>query len=151
MRREIFADAVRLFGKYHGDTIIDAGNLVDSLLEAELFEEARSLLREYIPVAQRTLGDRNYLPFDLRSAYARAISRDTSSSLSDVHEGVAILEDVVCTTQRVFGTTHPNFIEFRQDLEGARMRAYCSQCISAIFAATWCECVLAANHPVCDG
>ena len=27
MRREIFADAVRLFGKYHGDTIIDAGNL----------------------------------------------------------------------------------------------------------------------------
>ena len=104
------------------DTIIDAGNLVDSLLEAELFEEARSLLREYIPVAQRTLGDRNYLPFDLRSAYARAISRDTSSSLSDVHEGVAILEDVVCTTQRVFGTTHPNFIEFRQDLEGARMR-----------------------------
>ena len=56
-----------------------------------------------------------------RTNSARAIYRDTNSS-RDVHEAVAILEDVFRTTRRVFGLQHPIFAEYRQDLETARMR-----------------------------
>ena len=92
------------------------------LLDAELFEEARALVRDYIPVARRTLGDEHKFTLDFRSLYACAISRDTNSSRADVHEVVAILEDVVRTTRRVYGVQHPFFATYRGDLEGARMR-----------------------------
>ena len=93
----------------------------ESLIEAKLFEEARALVRDYIPVARRTLGTDHELTFELRTNSARAIYRDTNSS-RDVHEAVAILEDVFRTTRRVFGLQHPIFAEYRQDLENARMR-----------------------------
>ena len=77
--------------------------IADSLIEAELFEEARSLLREKIPVARRALGDLHDFTLSLRSYYANSISRDTNSSPNDVHDAVAIAEDVVRTARRVFG------------------------------------------------
>ena len=80
------------------------------------------MVRDYIPVARRTLGDEHKFTLDFRSLYACAISRDTNSSRDDVHEAVAILEDVFRTTRRVFGLQHPIFAEYRQDLETARMR-----------------------------
>ena len=92
------------------------------MINDDLFEEARTLLRDYIPRSRRTLGDRHDLTLTLRSNYAEAIYRDTSRSLSDLHEAVAILEDVVRTSRRVFGLQHPFFADYREDLEGARMR-----------------------------
>ena len=80
------------------------------------------MVRDYIPVARRVIGDEHKYTLDFRSLYACAISFDTNSSRADVHEAVAILEAVVRTTQRVFGIQHPFFTEYRQDLEGARMR-----------------------------
>jgi hypothetical protein len=103
------------------NTIIDAINLSDSLCTAKLFAEARSLLRDNFPVARRTLGTDHEFTLELRTNSARAIYRDTNSS-RDVHEAVAILEDVLRTTRRVYGVQHPFFAEYRQDLEGARMR-----------------------------
>ena len=73
-------------------------------------------------MARRTLGDEHKFTLDFRSLYACAISRDTNSSRADVHEVVAILEDVVRTARRVFGAEHPYFATYRQDLESARMR-----------------------------
>ena len=61
------------------------------------------------------------LTFELRTNSARAIYRDTNSS-RDVHEAVAILEDVLRTTRRVFGVQHPNFADYQEELESARMR-----------------------------
>ena len=121
MSREISADSSRIYGPDHENTIIDAINLSESLIEAKLFEEARSLLRDNIPVARRTLGDEHDLTLTLRSLYACTIYRDTNSSRA-VHEAVAILEDVLQTTRRVFGTSHPNVTEFGTYLENARMR-----------------------------
>ena len=79
------------------------------------------MLRDVIPVARRTLGTAHALTFELRTNSARAIYRDTNSS-RDVHEAVAILEDVVRTSRRVFGLQHPFFADYREDLENARMR-----------------------------
>ena len=104
------------------DAIIDADNLAGSLIEAGLFEEALSLLRDMIPRSRRTLGDEHKFTLDFRSRYACAISQDTNSSCDDVHEAVAILEDVVRTSRRVFGLQHPFFANYREDLENARMR-----------------------------
>ena len=59
--------------------------------------------------------------FCVDQRFAWAIYRDTNSS-RDVHEAVAILEDVLRTTRRVFGLQHPFFATYRQDLESARMR-----------------------------
>ena len=54
--------------------------------------------------------------------YAEAIYRDTNSARSHMHEAVAILEDVLRTTRQVFGVQHPNFADYREELETARMR-----------------------------
>ena len=121
MRREIFVARSRHRGPDHENTIIDAINLSESLIEAKLFEETRSLLRDNIPVARRTLGTDHEFTLDLRSLYACTIYCDTNSS-RDVHEAVAILEDVVRTTRRIYGVQHPDFASYRKDLETARMR-----------------------------
>ena len=59
--------------------------------------------------------------FERRHGFAEVVECG-AGVLRDVHEAVAILEDVLRTTRRVFGTSHPNFIEYREDLESARMR-----------------------------
>ena len=69
----------------------------------------------------RPLGNGHDLTLALQTNYACAIYRDTNSS-RDVHEAVVILEDVLQTTRRVFGTSHPNFMEYGKYLESARMR-----------------------------
>ena len=120
MRREIFATSSRHRRPDHENRRIDAINLSESLIEAKLFKEARSLLRDNIPVARRTLGGGSEYTLELRTNSARAISRDTNSSR--VHEAVAILEDVLRTTRQVFGVQHPNFADYQEELESARMR-----------------------------
>ena len=122
MRREVFADSLRLNAPDDDDTIISAHHLSESLIHAKLFKEARTLLRKNIRVARRTRENGNELILDLRTTYVRAIYRDTDSSRSDVHEAVAISEDTVRTGRRVFGTEHPYFAGYQQDLEGAHMR-----------------------------
>ena len=73
-------------------------------------------------INERTIGNEHDLTLDLRNLFARAISRDPNSSRDDVHEAVTISEDVLRTTQRVFGTSHPYSRGSRKDLESARMR-----------------------------
>ena len=102
------------------NAIIDAINLADSLIDAKLFEEARSLLRDMIPTARR-LG-RYDNAFSLLSNYARAIYRDTNSSLGDLIDAVSVSEDVLHKARQVFGTQHPLFARYRKNLENARMR-----------------------------
>ena len=122
MRREILADSLRLNGPDDEDAILDAEKLVESLIEANLFKEAMSLLRDTIPTARRVLGEENDLTLCLRSHYACAISYDTNSSRARVHKAVAILKDVLQTSRRVFGNQHPIVEEFLRDLENTRMR-----------------------------
>ena len=73
-------------------------------------------------MARRVIGDEHKFTLDFRTNSARAISRDTNSSRADVHEAVAILEDVVRTSRRVFGAQHPFVARYRKDSESARMR-----------------------------
>ena len=80
------------------------------------------MLRDVIPRSRRALGNEHHRTLDLRWVDARAIYRDTNSSLGDLHEAVTTLEDVVRTTLRVMGAHHPDFSIYRGCLENARMR-----------------------------
>ena len=122
MRREIFADSLRLNGPDDEDTIIDALALVRSLINDYLYEEARTLVRDVLPRSRRTLGNGHYLTLDLQCEYACAISLDAKSPLGDVREAVAILEEAVRTIRRIMGAHHPDFAIYRGYLESASMR-----------------------------
>ena len=61
-------------------------------------------------------------PFHVTVVGAGGPNSLLGSSRDDLREVVAISEDVLRTTRRVFGTSHPNFISFRMGLENARMR-----------------------------
>ena len=57
LRREIYARDVAIFGSSHERTLLDGNNLGISLNKLELYDEARSLLRDQLlPAARRSLG-----------------------------------------------------------------------------------------------
>ena len=120
MRREIYAASSRLYGRDNEDTIIDAFNLAESLMRAELFGEAKTISRKTIPDARRALGADHDLTLVLRKVYADCVCHDTSASREDVAKAVAILEDVQQRVRRVFGDGHPNWRNLPAHLEAAR-------------------------------
>jgi hypothetical protein len=70
------------------------------------FEEARSLMRKTIPVAQRVLRDHD-LTFRMRTSYAEALYTDPDATLDDLREAVTTLEETERTARRVLGGAHP--------------------------------------------
>ena len=87
--------------------IVEANNYASSLIYLRRFEEAKALLREMIPVAQRVLGKGNITTLRLRTVYAAALNNDPSATLDDVREAVATLEGTERTARRVLGGAHP--------------------------------------------
>ena len=88
-------------------TLIAANNYADSLSSLNRFEEAKSVLREVIPVARRVLGENDTLPLRMRKVYAQALYEDPAATRGDLREAVTTLEDVERTARRVFGGAHP--------------------------------------------
>ena len=94
-----------------------ASSLINSL---QRFEEARSLLLQTMPVARRVLGDNDDLTLRMRAIYAEALCRDDGTTLDDIREAVAMLEDTARTTRRVFGSAHPLTTKIERNLRNAR-------------------------------
>jgi hypothetical protein len=106
LRREVYSGHLRLYGEEHGETLLEAGNLVSSLGLLERFGEAKSLLRKTMPVARRTLGDDSRTTLGMRKWYAQALYNDPAATLDDIREAVSILEDTDRTARRVLGGAH---------------------------------------------
>ena len=86
------------------------------------FEEAKSLWRKTMPVAQRVLGKNDAFTLTMRGNYARALYRNPGATLDDVREAVTTLEDTERTAWRVLGGTHPTVVsigEARRDSQAA--------------------------------
>ena len=96
-----------------------ANNLASSLLGLECFEEAKSLMRKMIPVAQRVLRD-DQITVGMRVNYARAIYENSAATLNDVREALTTLEETERTVRRVFGGAHPLATTIGLDLRDAR-------------------------------
>ena len=107
-------------GEEHAHTLIAANNCASSLLDLQRFEEAKSLLREMIPVARRVLGESDVTTLRMRWNYAEALRRDDGATLDDIREAVATLEDAEQTARRVLGGAHPLAVDILQALRDTR-------------------------------
>ena len=120
MRRDVYNGHVKLFGEQHVNTLLEANNYAAGLLHLQRFEEARSLLRQTIPVARRVLGESHELTLKMRDSHAVTLCNDPSAALDDVREAVATLEDVERIARRVLGGAHPTTSNVENNLRAAR-------------------------------
>ena len=88
-------------------TLTVASHYAATLIRIERFEEAKRVLRQVIPVAQRTLGTVHMCTVSLREDLARAMLQDGNSTLGEKREALRTLEDSLRVMRRVLGTQHP--------------------------------------------
>jgi len=120
MRRDVYLGYVKLLGEDDERTLISANNYAASLIEAERFEEAKSLLLKAIPATQRSLGESDDLTLKMRWYYAEALCRDAGTTLDDLREAETTLEDTARIARRVLGGAHPTVFEIGLSLRNAR-------------------------------
>ena len=111
---------MKLNGEEHGKTLTAANNYAISLVRGQRIEEAKSLLRKTIPVAQRILRDGDATMLQMRWNYARALCMDTGTTLDDLREAVTTLEETERIAQRVLGAVHPTTVGIERDLQISR-------------------------------
>jgi hypothetical protein len=120
LRQEVYSGRLRIDGDENEKTLRAAYNYAASLLEAKRIAEAKTLLREVIPVARRVLGEGNRLALKMRSLYAKALYNDPGATLDDLREAATTLEDTERIARRVLGSAHPLFGLIERDLQKAR-------------------------------
>ena len=120
MRRDVYFGYVKILGKQDYDSIREATNYADTLLNLERFKEARSLTRKMMPVARRVLGENDAITLNMRWSYARALYEDTSAALADLREAVTTLEEMERIVRRKFGSAHPLTKKIEVSLEEAQ-------------------------------
>ena len=107
LRRDVYSGRLKLLGEEHHNTLLAANNYAASFFNLRRFEEAKSLLRKTIPVAQRILGEGHRLALRMRTIYAVALSCNDGATLDDLREAVTTLEEIERTGRRVLGGAHP--------------------------------------------
>ena len=119
MTRDLYA-GLKLGGAEDQETLISANNYAASLRDLNRFEEARSLLRETIPVAQRVVGEDSEITLQLKLKYAQSLYKDDGSTLDDLREAVNTLEETARTARRVLGGAYPLTMDIEKALRVSR-------------------------------
>ena len=120
MRRDVYTGFLKLFGIEHDGTLSVALNFASTLLDMQRFKEARSLLREIIPVGRRFRGDSNDTMLKMRWVYAKALYKDDGATLDGLRESVVTFEDLERTARRVLGGAHPTLMGIEIALRDAQ-------------------------------
>jgi len=121
LRKHAYYGFLKLYGEEHRSTLLEADNYALSLAEfLQRFEEAKSLLRKLIPVAQRVLGESDEITLKMRRSYARLLYRDPDATLDELREAVTTLDDAARIAQRVFGVANPMAKGIESDLRNSR-------------------------------
>ena len=120
MRKDVYFGFLTLNGKEHRETLVAANNYGSILDELKRFEEAKTLLRETVPVARRIFGDCNELTLRMRFVYTQTLYLDEGATLDDLRESVATLEELDRTARRVLGAAHPTTVNIEQALRHAQ-------------------------------
>ena len=95
-------------------------NYANSLVVAERFEEARSLMRKAMPAAGRVFGESHEITLKMRYYYTVALYKDPGATLADLREAATTLEDATRTARRVLGSTHPVAAQIEVGLRESR-------------------------------
>ena len=119
MFEAIYSGHLELFGNEEKNTITSAMNYAISLFGLLHFDEAKSVLREMLPVARRVLGENSVEALKMRSMHASALYK-VADTLDDLREAVNTFEETVPTTRRVLGGAHPLVRVVEEDLQKAR-------------------------------
>ena len=104
----------------HRSTLLAAHNLATSFISLERFAEAKSLLRDTMPVAQRVLRENDDIPSRLKWLYAKALYKDDGATADDLREAIQTLEDAEPIARRVLGGSHPLVAWIEQSLLDSR-------------------------------
>ena len=128
LKREIYARRVATMGVSHERTILSGNNLVASLEQEMLWNEAKTFLcDELLPATRRMLGDDHNTTLVIRRNLGDVLRGDPESTRDhlrlntarrrrpvfdvntgdDLLEAETILHDVVQRRRRVFGPAHP--------------------------------------------
>ena len=91
-------------------------------MSLQRFEEGKSLMRKWMPVAQRVLGASHELTLRIMWVYAAALCQADGATLDDLREAVTTLEDTDRIARRVLGAAHPTAARIEQALRAARQR-----------------------------
>ena len=90
------------------------------LLRLERCEEAKTVIRNTYPVAQRVLGGGDEILLRMRMNYAHMLCTDANATLGDLREAVTTLEDAERISRRVFGGAHPHTASIERSSRYAR-------------------------------
>ena len=120
IQRDVYSGRVKLNGEEHIETLGVGSNYASSLVVLKRFEEAKSVLRRTLPVAQRVLGESHGLTLRMRVIYTDALYRDPTTTLANVREAVKTLEEMERTARRVLGSAHPMLELIEYHLRQAR-------------------------------
>ena len=89
---------------------MEAVNWAANLVKLQRFDEAKTLMRDTIPVARRVCGENDMITVKMRRNYAMMLYRDEGATIGDLHEAVETLEDLALIARRVFGSSHPELV-----------------------------------------
>jgi len=120
MRRDVYSGTLRHYGEEHEEAIFEALNYATDLFDLRRFEEAESLLRRWIPVARRVLGESHEITLKMRWSYAQSIYKDDAATLDDLREAVNTLEETARIARLVLGGAHPTTFGIESHLRPSR-------------------------------
>ena len=119
--REVYAGFNSIYGNCDTRTLMAASNLVYQLQTQGKHTEAVSTLRKPLSDARRALGDDHDITLSLGSLLGDSLARvGTSPTVSNLHEAIAILEDVCKRSRRLLGGSHPHTDTRQRALDDAR-------------------------------
>ena len=120
VRRDVYAQHLKLSGKEHVETIREALCYALVLIASRRFNDAKALMCNTLPVARRVLGNTHEYTLRIGATYARALYEDDDATLEDLREAVTTLEDAERTARRVLGGSHPTTMGIETSLRLAR-------------------------------
>jgi len=92
--------------------------VVNSLIEHYHFAEARTLINETLPIVRRVYGDAHDITLGLRYKLPHSIVLNPDATQKDLRGAKEELEELLRTTRRIFGNSHPR-VELVRNLMGA--------------------------------
>ena len=105
LKRGIYAKEVATLGVSHKNTILDGNNIAGTMLDLQLWDEAKAFIRDQLlPTAQTSLGPDDDLTLLLNQNLAIALRNDPGHTRNDLrlnqhHPGAASTRPVFISTQ----------------------------------------------------
>ena len=116
----VYSGYLKAHGEEDRRTLLAASNYAASLTVVERLEEANSVIRNVMPVAQRVLGNDDEVTLKMRMNHANWLVEDPNATIKNLNEAIDTLEEIEPTVRRVFGIAHPFMADVERSLEYSR-------------------------------